>query len=60
MKIRPLAQDNNQVTILTRTTTENWPSTSKTDVAKALVQKIIEDLQDEQQQSGNNSRTAKR
>lgn len=50
--------EHNQVTILTRTTTENWPSASKTDVAKMLVQKIIEDLQDEQQQSGDS--TAKR
>lgn len=50
--------DDNQVTLLTRTTTENWPSASKVDVAKMLVQKIIEDLKNEQQQSGN--RTAKR
>lgn len=49
--------DDNQVTLITRTTTENWPSASKTDVAKMLVTKIIEDLKNEQQQSGN-SRTA--
>jgi phosphopantothenoylcysteine decarboxylase/phosphopantothenate--cysteine ligase len=42
--------DDNQVTLLTRTTTENWPSASKSDVAKMLVNKIIEDLKDEQQQ----------
>lgn len=42
--------DDNQVTLLTRTTTENWPSASKTDVAKMLVNKIVEDLKDEQQQ----------
>ncbi|OFW88088.1 MAG: bifunctional phosphopantothenoylcysteine decarboxylase/phosphopantothenate synthase [Alphaproteobacteria bacterium RIFCSPHIGHO2_02_FULL_46_13] len=42
--------DDNQVTLITRTTTENWPSASKTDVAKMLVNKIVEDLKDEQQQ----------
>jgi len=49
--------DHNQVTLLTRTTTENWPAASKADVAKMLVQKIIEEFANEQQQSGN-SRTA--
>lgn len=42
--------DDNQVTLIARTTTENWPSASKTDVAKMLVNKIVEDLKDEQQQ----------
>lgn len=50
--------DDNQVTIITRTTTENWPSASKMDVAKMLVNKIIEDFKNEQQQPSN--RTAKR
>jgi phosphopantothenoylcysteine decarboxylase/phosphopantothenate--cysteine ligase len=45
-------QDNNQVTLLTRTTTEDWPLSSKTDVAKMLVQKMIEDFDNDQQQSG--------
>lgn len=51
-------QNENQVTLITRTTTEDWPQTSKTDVAKMLVERMIKDLiKNEQQQSGN-SRTA--
>jgi phosphopantothenoylcysteine decarboxylase/phosphopantothenate--cysteine ligase len=48
--------DDNQVTLITRTTTENWPSMSKIDIAKMLVQKMIEDLKDEQQQSGSSTK----
>lgn len=51
--------DDNQVTLLTRTTTENWPPASKIDVAKMLVHKMIEDLKNEQQQSGNSHRATK-
>ena len=51
--------DNNQVTLITHTTTENWPVASKSDVAKMLVNKVIEDLKDEQQQSGNSSSPTK-
>lgn len=46
-------QDINQVTLVTRNTTENWPTASKDDVAKQLVQKIIEEFENEQYQSGN-------
>ena len=36
--------DHNQVTLITHTTTDNWPPSSKTEVAKMLVQKMIEEF----------------
>lgn len=39
--------DSNQVTLLTRTTTEDWPPSSKSDVAKRLVIKMIEEVNHE-------------
>lgn len=50
-------QNENQVTLITRTTTEDWSKTSKKDVARMLVERIIKDLNKHEQQSGN-SRTA--
>jgi phosphopantothenoylcysteine decarboxylase/phosphopantothenate--cysteine ligase len=44
--------DHNQVTLLTRTTTENWPLATKSDVATLLVNKMIEEFDNEQQQPG--------
>lgn len=36
--------DENNVTLVTSTSTQNWPSMSKTDIAKQLVKKMIEEL----------------
>lgn len=40
-------KDENQVTLITHSTHEDWPRTDKSDVAKQLVQKIIEDLKND-------------
>lgn len=44
--------DHNQVTLVTRTTTEDWPAASKTDVAEMLVTRIIEEFENEHTTAG--------
>jgi len=40
--------DDNQVTLITPTITENWPQSSKIEIAKILIKKIIEESKNDQ------------